>query len=81
MADKSPQDNARTPIKDEKNPVTSSGIETKEAATGRAAESGDPAIQQLLARRQAHAMNQQDDEVRAIDEELVRLGFTEYRAK
>jgi hypothetical protein len=54
----------------------------------RAAESGDPAVQRLLAQREAHVMNSQPDPsfaaqreaaakaIKDIDAELNRLGFT-----
>lgn len=54
----------------------------------RAGESGDPAVQKLLAERETHVMNTQPDpdfaaqrdaaqkEIERIDKELNRLGFT-----
>ena len=60
-------------------PKQQTPVETKGEASGRASESSDPAVQHLLARRQTHAMNGQDDEVKAVDKELVELGFTEYK--
>lgn len=58
------------------------------AKLGRAGESGDPAVQRLLAQREAHVMNSQPDpsfaaqreaaqaEIERIDKELNKLGFT-----
>lgn len=58
------------------------------AKYARAAESGDPAVQKLLAERETHVMNTQPDpdfaaqreaaqnEIERIDKELNRLGFT-----
>jgi hypothetical protein len=54
----------------------------------RAAESGDPEVQRLLAQREAHVMNSQPDpsfaaqreaaqaEIERIDKALNKLGFT-----
>lgn len=46
---------------------------------GRASESGDPAVQQLLAQRQAAAMNDDTELLCDVDARLVGLGFTEYQ--
>jgi hypothetical protein len=46
---------------------------------GRASESGDPAVQQLLAQRQTAELNDDHDLLADIDEQLVKLGFTEYK--
>lgn len=45
----------------------------------RASESSDPAVHQLLAQRQAHAMNDDKDALAEVDKQLVALGFTEYK--
>jgi hypothetical protein len=54
----------------------------------RAAESGDPAVQKLMAEREGHSLNIQPDPslhqqreaaenaIKSIDEQLERLGFT-----
>jgi hypothetical protein len=41
--------------------------------------SGDPAVQQLLAQRQAAAMNEDEELLADIDKQLVDLGFVEYK--
>lgn len=58
------------------------------ATYGRAGESGDPAVQKLLAEREAHVMNSQPDPsfaaqreaaeaaIKDIDKRLNELGFT-----
>jgi hypothetical protein len=62
--------------------------EPRRGALARAGESGDPAVQKLLAERETHVMNSQPDpsfaaqreaadkEIERIDKELARLGFT-----
>ena len=50
-----------------------------QSEVGRASESGDPAVQQLLAQRQGAAMNEDDKLLADIDKQLVDLGFTEYK--
>lgn len=50
-----------------------------EPAPGRASESSDPAVHQLLAQRQAAVMNDDTDALAEVDKQLVDLGFTEYK--
>lgn len=62
--------------------------EPRRGALARAAESGDPAVQKLLAEREAHVMNSQPDPdlaaqreaagkaIKDIDDKLADLGFT-----
>lgn len=52
---------------------------TEPVAAGRAAESGDPAVHQLLARRQVATLNDDIGQLAEVDAELVKLGFTEYQ--
>lgn len=47
----------------------------KEPALGRASESGDPAVQQLLAEIEIHRQNGDDAKVAAAAERLAALGF------
>lgn len=56
---------------------TKSEPKTSSPAGAPASESGDPAVQQLLAERQTAVMN--GDDTKHVDEQLVKLGFTEYR--
>jgi hypothetical protein len=46
---------------------------------GRASESGDPAVQQLLAQRQTAELNEDREQLDAVDKQLADLGFTEYK--
>lgn len=46
---------------------------------GRASESGDPTVQQLLAQRQTADLNGDQALLDDVDEQLVKLGFTEYK--
>jgi hypothetical protein len=48
----------------------------KTESKGRAAESGDPAVHQLLARRQTAEMNDNDAEIAEVDRQLADLGYT-----
>lgn len=48
-------------------------------ADGPASESSDPVVQRALAVRQTAVMNQDADAIKEADEELVKLGFTEYK--
>jgi hypothetical protein len=50
-----------------------------QSEVSRASESGDPAVQQLLAQRQAAAMNEDEELLADIDKQLVDLGFVEYK--
>lgn len=43
---------------------------------GRAAESGDGAVQNLLSHRAIHAANGDEDKVAAIDDKLAAIGLT-----
>lgn len=43
---------------------------------GRAAESGDGAVQNLLSQRAIHAMNGDEDKVADIDDKLAAIGLT-----
>jgi len=47
-----------------------------EPKLARASESGDAAVQQLLAERQIHLDNEDSNRVADIDARLARLGFT-----
>jgi hypothetical protein len=49
--------------------------QAREPALGRASESGDPAVQQLLAEIEIHRSNGDDDKVRDTAARLARLGF------
>jgi hypothetical protein len=40
-----------------------------------ASESGDPAVHRLLALKQAHQMNGDDDKVKQVDRRLNELGY------
>lgn len=50
-----------------------------QSEVGRASESGDPAVQQLLAQRQTAELNGDREQLADIDKQLVGLGFTEYK--
>lgn len=50
-----------------------------QSEVGRASESGDPAVQQLLAQRQTAELNGDRDALDDVDKQLVKLGFTEYK--
>ncbi len=41
----------------------------------RASESGDPAVHQLLAERQAAQMNEDPEELKRVNKELADLGY------
>ena len=47
-----------------------------EPVLARASESGDAAVQQLLAVRQIHLDNADNDKVTGVDEQLAALGYT-----
>jgi cysteinyl-tRNA synthetase len=49
--------------------------EPKKAVLGKAAESGDPTIQRLLAEQEIHRSNGDDEQVDKIREQLAGLGF------
>jgi hypothetical protein len=56
-----------------------SPTKTPTPPAGRASESGDPTVQQLLAQRQGAAMNEDAALLAEVDAQLVGLGFTEYQ--
>ena len=51
-------------------------VEKKAPALAKAAESGDAAVQQLLAVREIHLVNDDADKVAAVDQKLEALGYT-----
>lgn len=61
------------------NPPPASSSESKPAAKSRklapAAESTDPAVHQLLAERQTHAMNDDVNGINEVDRALTKLGL------
>lgn len=66
--------------KSENRNTESKNVSTAPASqVGSAAESGDPAVQQLLAQRQTAEMNGDRDALADVDKQLVNLGFTEYK--
>ena len=84
--DKTDTTKAETKTTDEKAEKTES--KTPKGKLGRASESGDPAIQKLLAEREGHLLSlvpdpnlhQQreaaENAIKSIDDQLARLGFT-----
>jgi len=49
--------------------------EPKKAPLARAAESGDPAVQKLLAEQEIHRSNGDDDKVAEVSDQLAKLGY------
>jgi hypothetical protein len=81
-----PEESGEQPMPDDKKPktiVAESGpelvVSTKAGAVlpklGRAAESGDAGVQNLLAERHIHASNGDDDNVADVDRRLAELGY------
>jgi hypothetical protein len=54
---------------------TDKAPEPKKAPLARAAESGDPAIQKLLAEQEIHRSNGDDEKVKEVSDQLAKLGF------
>lgn len=77
-----------TTVADAKQKTEAPKAEPRRAGLARAGESGDPAVQKLLAERETHVMNTQPDPsfaaqreaaekaIKNIDEKLAELGFT-----
>ena len=54
---------------------TDKAPELKKAPLGKAAESGDPTVQKLLAEQEIHRSNGDDEKVEEVSDQLARLGF------
>jgi hypothetical protein len=69
--------NADSPVADKPAPAKMAPAqpEPKAPALGRASESGDAGVHNLLAQRDIHASNGHTDAVKAIDDELAELGL------
>lgn len=61
------------------NKTTAAVSTAPQSEVGRASESGDPAVQQLLAQRQTAELNGDREQLDDVDKQLVKLGFTEYK--
>ena len=55
--------------------TTTSRTVSTPAPLGRAGESGDPAVHQLLAERQSALINQDEQAIADVDRRLADLGF------
>jgi hypothetical protein len=67
------------PIKPERKAAELKVSTAPPSEAGRASESGDPAVQQLLAQRQTAELNNDSEQLDDVDKQLVNLGFTEYK--